>query len=266
MDAPPSLIFVFDVSAITAGKTREWQWFSGLGECWLPQTVLDEMEFLCNRAAEPSIESTAREFARFLPGSDWQVTEISDSHPALKPASGQNVSKRARIALSVAQTAYGLSRSFPGTLIVLIANEQSLLRRLQNLGVPTLTGLPVSALLQWHRTGQPPAAFATQLKAMELGTPLPTAASPAAHPASSAASKTTKSPPRKTTSRAQSGARPQSSASRSARSSLLSQLISGLMALIFLTVGVGLLWKLGQPESFDRTWQKLGLPALPGSK
>ena len=265
MDAPPSLILVFDASAVTAGKTREWQWFSGLGDCWLPQTVLDELEFLCSRAGDPAIESTAREFSRFFPDSDWQVTDITETHPSLKPASGQALSKRARIALSVAQTAYGVAKGYPGTLVVLVANEQSLLRRVQGLGIPTLTGVSVSALLQWHRTGQPPAAIDTKLQALKSGAPLPRTAGSQTRPQGSSASASA-SRQRPSSASRKSIATAQPYSSNATGSSLKSQLMATVLTVLFLTVGGALLWKLVQPESFDRTWQQLGLPSLPGKK
>ncbi len=250
----PSILFVFDVSALIPGKTRDWQELAQLGQVYLPQAVVEEMQFLCDRATEPEIETVAREFARFFPNSGWQVTEASASHPSLQPDSGQTLSKKARRSLAVAQATYGLYQEQPQALVVLIANDQPLLKKVQSLGAPTLGGLTTAVLRQWCRTVQSPASIAPQFRAaaqaagtggMAAARPRPTPRPPtSAGPGSATSARSSKT---------------KSHQRRSGHPKFLSQLISGLIALIFFVGGGLLLWRFIHAPSFNQVWQQLGL-------
>jgi hypothetical protein len=164
MVALPPFILLFDISALVAGNPRDWKEFSRLGECLLPQVVLQEMQFLCDRASETNLEPIAREFIRLYPELDWKETTTLATHPALQPAEGHTVSKKARIALAVAQTAYGVACNRPDALVVLIGNDQALLQRVQMLKVPNLCGVPLAALVQWNRTLRRPPVVSQHLQ------------------------------------------------------------------------------------------------------
>ena len=260
MAASASILLVFDVSALIPGKTREWQEFAQVGQCVLPQAVSEEMQFLCDRATEPDIETTAREFSRFYPNSGWQVTTANASHPKLQPASGQTLSKKARRALAVAQTAYGLTQEQPNALVVLVANNQPLLKSMQGLGVETLGGLTTALLRQWSRSGQPPAAIAKQLQVAKSRPATSSVASPnssvrpnsAMHPTMGGNGKV---PPALSRASVKTKTKP-----RSGHPGAFSQMISGLLALVFFLGGSLLLWRFIQPASFNQVWQQLGLP------
>ena len=162
----PPILVVVDLSAIMAGTTREWQEYSRVGKCFLSQVVYEEIEFLCNRAPEPNLEKTSREFIRFYPNSGWQVSTANETHPSLTPADSQALSKQARLALATVQCAYGLSQEQTTQLVVLVSNSQPLLQRLQALEAPNLSGITATAILQWARTGQRPVAVTQQLQSM----------------------------------------------------------------------------------------------------
>lgn len=259
--APPVLI-VLDLSTLMGSSTREWQDYSRVGSCYLPQVVYEEIEFLSGRAPEPDLEKTAREFLRFFPNSGWQLTNANASHPALTPPAGQALSKQARLSLAVAQCAYGLSGEHGGELVVLVSTVQQLIQRLGALQSPNLCGIAPAALLQWARTGQKPPAvtqqMGTTLKA--AGTPVsaPTASKPAS-PKPPAASSTPMSGP------ASAVRKPASSSRRnSGGMGALSGAIASVLALLGLAIAGGFAWRAIQPASFDKFWQQLGLPALPG--
>jgi hypothetical protein len=254
-------LLLFDTSAVLARRTQEWQEFSQVGECFLPLVVLDELRFLCNRAPTVEQEQTAREFGRFYSESGWQQTAVQKSHPALKPASGQSVSKRARQALAVAQCAYGLSQERVGQLVVLVTNDQTLLERVQALGVPNLCGATAVALLQWGRTGRRPVAVTQALRAME------TRASAMATPPRQLSATRTVTPSRTIPSRqARQNDTPGTGRAHkpiSMRPSSASQLTSSIVALAGLAIAGFFIWGLLQPASFNQVWQQLGLPPLP---
>lgn len=61
------MILVFELTTILSGCTRDWTKFSDKGECYLPEVVLQELNFLTQRAITPKDEKIAREFSRFFP-------------------------------------------------------------------------------------------------------------------------------------------------------------------------------------------------------
>jgi len=167
--ALPDIILLFDVNGIIDKTTREWSEYSRVGTCYLPQVVYDEIQFLCDRASEPELERPAREFIRFHPESNWQLTGARATHPSLAPAQGQAQSKKARLNLAVVQCAYGLAQEMTNKLVVLVSNTQPLLQQIQALAVNNLCGITTTALLQWSRTSARPPAVTQQIQAI-IGT------------------------------------------------------------------------------------------------
>lgn len=284
MPSLPSICLLLDTTALLAGKTREWQDYTKLGTCYLPQVVLDEMAFLCNRAVEPAQELTAREFRRFHRHSGWQVTTTTASHPQLEgSSSGRELSKKARLLLATAASAYGLSQTLPDCLVVVVSNDQNLRRRVDHLKAPNLCAIPVASLVQWVRSHQRPANVAQKLQGMlqteavqagmlNLGTPktpLPAAelqgqllTGPDGRVRSTATQprrtprKVVAAPVVNTANLKQRLTPPQSD--------VLSQVFSFTTALTSTVVALVLIWALIQPNSFHRTWRQFGLPPLPG--
>lgn len=252
MAALPPVLILLDISALLAGRTRDWQLFSRVGTCYVPRAVLEEMEFLCNRASEPEVERVAREFSQFYPTSGWQPSVSIATHPSLRPAPGQSLSSKARLSLAVAQTAYGLSRNRSEALVVLVANDQSLIRRLRIIDAPNLCGIPMTALVQWGRTLRRPLVVTNHLQMMRspvgvvggMTTVSPSMRSATVQRAAAAPSKrtVTRRPP---------------AAPHSLR---IAQAFYNLLTLLLITLlGLGI-WRVVQPASFEQFWQQLPIP------
>lgn len=262
MTAPSPILLVLDLSALEVGKLREWQEFSRVGKCFIPQVVFDEVRFLCDRASDTDTEQVAREFMRFYPESGWNLTAISGNHASLKPASGDAFSKKARLSLAVAQTAYGLSCSHPNSLVVLVTTEQPLLQKVQSLGNANLCGVTAAALRQWCRTDRPPIVVSQQLQKMQAVVSSAARPSRAGATAVAAGSSTISpkaiavkpNPTRTSTGRSRPGAD---------YSGMISQLIATVLMLIALTGSGLVVWYFIQPTSFNQFLQKNGLPTVP---
>jgi hypothetical protein len=154
LDLPPFLL-IFDLPVLLAGKAREWQDFSRLGQCYVPQVIYDALQKVA-KTGEPEPEKVAREFNRFFGESDWQLTADAAEHPALQPLPGQQASQKARLTLALAQCVYGTARHNPGRMVILVSNDQPNLQRILGLGQNNLTGIPLAALLLWTRSGRRP--------------------------------------------------------------------------------------------------------------
>jgi hypothetical protein len=258
-ELPPNFL-LFDLTALLTGKTREWQEFSRVGRCFIPQAVYEEIQALGRVGVDRNQEQTAREFVRFFGESDWQLTGVGATHSSLQPSAGQIYSRRARLALLVAECAYGLSRSSPGRLVTLIANDQSLLQRVQGLGVANLCGIPAPALLIWTRSGRRPPIVAQHLQAMRSTTVtvgiMPSSARGAT------ATKTTRptSAPSHTTLKTE---KPRLLRSESHHPNAFYQLVSGLSALVAAVLVMGIVWYVVQPKAFNQFMRDRDLPTLP---
>lgn len=285
-----SVLLLIDLSAAIAGGTRDWQEYWKVGQCYLPQIVYEEIQFLCNRAPEPSQEQTAREFMRFYFGSGWHLATTKATHPTLTPASGQAISKRARLGLATAECAYGLAQENGDKLVVFVANNHQLLQKIQAIGASNLCAITSTALLQWSRTGQRPPAVTQQMqsaiKAVESqGVPQKqSVASTSAQSAvtrsrpapTSAQSAVTRSRPASSQSLSASSPRPMTGPASAARMTQASsrqktssagspsKLISSVLTLLGIAIASLFVWRTIQPASFNRFSQQLGLPQLAG--
>ena len=160
------VVVVLDIFALMAGRTRDWETYSRVGTCYVPQVVYKQIEILCDSAPEPAQEQVAREFMRFWPKSGWQLTNAHSSHSSLQPAASAEVSGQARLVVAVAQCAYGVSQEQPGKLVVFVSTSLSLLKRMQSLNAPNLCCITSTALLQWARTSQRPPAVTQQMQVL----------------------------------------------------------------------------------------------------
>lgn len=262
MAAPHPILLILDFSALEVGKTREWQEFSRVGECFLPQVVFDEIRFLHDRAPDVSLEQTAREFMRFYPESGWHMTAISATHASLKPASGDSFSKKARLSLAVAQAAYGLSRNHPGSLVVLVTTDQPLLQRVQGIEAPNLCGITAAALRQWCRTERQPLAVTQQLRKMETSAVVGAGkvGTASSKPAAGTGSVGRTNHVVRTTPKPSLPQRRSSNAPGA-----IAQIFSTLLMLGALVLAGSTAWYLIQPAGFNQFLQKSGLPTLPNS-
>jgi hypothetical protein len=249
MVALPPFILLFDISALLAGNPQHWKEFSRLGECLVPQAVLEEMQFLCDRAPETTLEQTAREFMRFYPKLHWEETTLLVEHPSLQPAEGHTLSKQARLSLSVAQTAYGVACNRPDAIVVLIANDQALLRRVQILKVPNLCGVPLAALVQWNRTLRRPPLVSHYLQL--LRSPVQTTGS-----TSNAKSEGTSNAPKSSFSSVRFAPRRITTYQRVVRFPWFRLLIANLVVIGVALIVLVSMWRLLHPPSFDRFWKQ----------
>lgn len=257
MSELPTTLLLLDSSALLVSKTREWQEFSRVGRCFIPQAVYEEMQALSNVSVERKQEQTAREFNRFFADSEWQLTGAGATHPVLQPTAGQAYSKRARLALTVAECAHGFSRNNPGRVVVLVANDQALLQRVRDLGLANLCGIPVSALLIWSRSGRRPPVVAQHMQAMRSTTVAvssptsPRRLDTAVKSVSRSATRTRAAEPKV------------GSLYSSNHPSALYQIASGLSALAAAVLAIAIVWYIAQPKNFNQFMRQMKLPTLP---
>jgi len=257
----PPFSLVFDTTALIVGKTIDWQEFSRLGDCYVPEVVFAQIEFMCDRASESETERVAREFMRFFPISGWKKTGTKAEHPLLKPTPGHTLSKRARLALEVVEVAYGMALRYPDRLIVLVANDQPMLQQVLNLQTQNLCGMPVPALLQWVRSQRRPPVVNHHLQLMRTTVNQMSVASTSL-PAKRTAQPTSATRRSATTTRgATPSVRPGQYTAKRQRAEVLSRRIFGLLfnlvALVFLLVIVAATWRFFSPTSFDQFWRTL---------
>ncbi|KAM3112827.1 PIN domain-containing protein [Phormidesmis sp. 146-33] len=263
MSELPPIFLLFDLTALLAGQTREWQEFSRVGRCFVPQAVYEEIQALGRVGVDRNQEQTAREFVRFFGESDWQLTGVGATHSSLQPVAGQIYSRRARLALTVAECAYGLSRSSPGRLVALIGNDQPLLQRIQGLSIANLCGIPLSALLIWTRSGRRPPIVAQHLQAMRSTTvtvgimPSSTRVATATKPTRPAR------PPSRAVSRVSRAESLRAIRPDSHHPTALYQIVSGLSALVAAILVMGIVWYIVQPKAFNQFMRDRNLPTLP---
>lgn len=252
MASLPPFLVVLDISALLAGSRREWQEFTRIGHCFLPEAALAELRSLCDRAVESSQEQTAREFFRFFPESGWRTTPLLESHPSLQPAEGHTLSKKARLAQSVAQAAYGMARHRSDGLVVLVSNDMSLMQKVRLLGVQNLCAIPLTAMVQWSRTERKPPVVTHQLQAMR---------SPAVATASTTANKATRtSSPTRTVASTPRPVTPQRSTQKPFRIPV-SKIFFNLLTLGIVAIAVLAVWRVVHPSSFTQFWRLLPLPS-----
>jgi hypothetical protein len=163
MTFTPLVLVVLDISALSLGSQREWLEFSRVGDVHIPQAVYEEMKFLHGRTPDPDLEALARAFHRFYPTSHWNVTDATAHHPSLT-ASGQALTKRARIALASARCAYALALNFPNYLTVLVTNDRALLQKIYAIPSNNFCAVDGQSLLRWCRSGQRPISVSQKLQ------------------------------------------------------------------------------------------------------
>lgn len=66
MSELPPIFLLFDLTALLTSRTRDWQEFSRVGRCFVPQGVYEEIQALGRVGADRQQEQSAREFMRFL--------------------------------------------------------------------------------------------------------------------------------------------------------------------------------------------------------
>lgn len=246
------MILVFELTTILSGCTRDWFDFGNHAPCYLPEVVLRELNFLTQRAVTPKEEKIAREFNRFFNDSNWKTFSTMSSHPALTPKETENISKEARLVQTTAESVYDLALKNPEEIVILISSNGNLKRDLLKTGVKNLVVISNSQLKQWIRYKQIPTPISDIIETLSENQDNPDFVS---HIKQDLKSKQI----------------PVSSSNRSNISKKtkgksendLSQILkSGFLAIASLTITVGVAWYFIAPESFTKTWEKIGFPPL----
>ncbi|MEB3826762.1 PIN domain-containing protein [Phormidium sp. CCY1219] len=277
MNAQSPILLVFDIGSLIAGEPKIWQQYKRVGRCYVPKVVLDAMQFIADRSAEPQQEKVAKEFLRFWPKSGWELTSVRGSHPKLQPAEGAAMSQQARVNLAIARCAYGMAQERREALVVFVCNTLPLLKRMEGLNQGNLCGITSAMLLQWCRANQQPQAVKQALQGMK--TPTKTAGNTGGLKGRSPARK----PPQKPAPRPSPARRsppvveePEDDSAyprdprrgfrvKRDRPNILLRLGSGIVSLVMFAAivgAIGFMWKMAFPESFNPFWQNQVQPIL----
>ncbi len=157
-----SRLLIFDQGPITSGNLAYWQAVTKLGTCYVPHIVLEEIQRIAQDAPlgrETSAEAAAKEFLRFWEGGGWQTTRATKSHSELVPSAGHNLSRKARLAYAVAQCAYGMADLNPDAVVILVTEDQALIRRINGIGLEKLGATTGIAVREWTKNNQVPVSL-----------------------------------------------------------------------------------------------------------
>lgn len=247
------MILVFELTAILSGCTRDWVDFSNHAQCYLPEVVLQELNFLTQRAVTPKEEKIAREFSRFFPDSGWKITTSMSPHPAISPKETESISKQARLVVAIAESVYDLALKLSPEIVIFVSNNGNLKRELNQIQQPNLATISVAQLKQWIRTEEIPAAVQEILTNLSnqnqhhrknhlpKNNPLTSLNSSSVQKKSPSSSPTNK---------------------RKSEANIFHLFQSGFLAFASLTITISIAGYFIAPKSFSRIWQKIGLPPL----
>ncbi|MBE9012724.1 hypothetical protein IQ250_21210, partial [Pseudanabaenaceae cyanobacterium LEGE 13415] len=155
------IFLLIDLNSFFACKPYEWLEFNRVGRCYVPQVVHEELDAWASSQSESIESKIAREFRRFMLESDWQLTR------SLISTESRPITRRARLALDVRNSAEDLARSSIGRLVVVVSNDRALIQQVQALNLENLTGVPVSTLLTWSRSKRQPPIVVQHLRSMQ---------------------------------------------------------------------------------------------------
>ncbi len=243
-----TIVLVFEPSTILNHQEKDWSQYHRLGETYLPQIALTELEFLTNRAVLPEEEKAAREFMRFFPNSHWQIHKGLSSHQTFVRAEGENLSKKARLQYCIAQSVYDLSLQLPLKLIILVTNNQNLRTNLAQTQTQNLITLTLAQFNLWLRTQQKPTVVIETIEQLTNSNLNPTTQS--INPSIEMVAKPQKNQILKTSNKTVTKQKIKKVTAN--QFNLIPNFISGILALgaLFL-VGI-LIWFLTEPESFEQ--------------
>ena len=241
-----SIILVFELRSILAGKTRDWNEFNTVGSCLIPQLIIEELDYLTKRATNPDDEKTAREFMRFFPDSGWQTSMITSPHASLSASEGENMSKNARLQLATAESVSAIALSNSDKLIVFVANNNNLKNQIEELNISNLSTLTLTQFTQWIRTKQLPINVSQKKSSLSSNNKEILTSTPTAKPKKSSN---------------QRAYTYQSRAKVKKKENPLSFIIPSVLTVAgVLFVGI-LSWYLVQPDSFNQFLEKIGIPS-----
>lgn len=229
------IILVFELRAILASSSRDWQQFKSVGSCILPEVVKNELEFLTKRATTSEEETSARQFMRFWADSGWESSNLTSTFENLSARQGENMSKNARLQLATAEGVGALAVHHSTDKVILVSNNPNLSKDMEKLGLDNLIVIPLTQLLQWVRTNQAPLAL-TKITGHNHLIPPPL--------------KNTSSEPSYTYN-------PKAKVKKS--QNILTGVIPSILTILGLIFVGGLSWYFVQPESFQKFWQEKGI-------
>ncbi len=246
-------LLLLETSAITETDANTWQAIAKLGECLLPEIVAIDIKNIANGKSEGN-ESTAKQFQNLLPRLNWQITPLIGKHPELVLNASQNLSRKSRLILNVAQSAIGVATAHPQRCVVLISNEILLRDRIAKLKCQNLAAIPSAIARQWSRTNQAPPIVQQLIKNLELHPDLKSSASSHltntidsiyAHQEASPKLSEKASPN-----------------IRNHGQSVVKLMKFGLTTTFLVTILL-IGWRYVQPQQFQQLWEKTGLPPFP---
>ncbi|MCY7333717.1 MAG: hypothetical protein LH649_13925, partial [Pseudanabaena sp. CAN_BIN31] len=177
-------------------------------------------------------------------------------HPDLLVRTTQNLSRKAKLMMNIAQSAVGVANAHPQKCVVLISNEISLRDRIAKLNSKNLCAIPSAIARQWSRTDQaPPIVQQLQKHLQELleQTILQSSLQPTINLNTKINTEDPKS----------------SHLNRSFQISnpnhrqIVISLVKFGLTTTFLATILLFGWRLAQPQQFEQFWGKTGLPPLP---
>ena len=246
------MILVFELTTILSGCTRDWVDFGNHAPCYLPEVVLQELNFLTQRAVTPKEEKIAREFNRFFPDSGWEITSTMTPHPSLTPKETENISKQARLIGAIAESVYDLALRNSEGVVILVSSNGNLKRDLLQTGIKNLAVISSAQLKQWVRYNEVPMAVTDIIE--QLSTDGHNSASVSKIKGNLKSQSVNNS-----SNRASNVGNNQKLRVKSEEN--LSQIIkAGFLAIGSLTITIGVAWYFIAPESFGKTWERIGFP------
>jgi hypothetical protein len=261
------VLLVFEPSALIETNIYFWREVSRLGQCFLPRTAYNEIKQLIKSSplsrSPEDLKTIATQFLKFFPASGWQGTEVSRNHPDLELVSGHLVSRKLRVNLEIAKTAYGAAYLNPHALVVLVTNDQALLKRVNDLSQVNLCAATATGTRQWARTAQAPAAISNAIAAMKArhqqgsSTPL-TTSSPGSVDLKENSLGTVKliNPPGRSLAA-------KTQRSKSPKPKRDNNRVNWLLGWLTVAIVILFAWALLKPTQFNHFWQQRVLPALP---
>lgn len=256
------MILVFELTTILSGCTRDWTKFSDKGECYLPEVVLQELNFLTQRAITPKDEKIAREFSRFFPDSGWQITSTMSSHPALTAKDGESISKKARLSIAIAESVYDLALRHSEQIVIFVTNDGNLKRELNQIGQTNLAIISSSQLKQWIRADETPQAVQDVMENLSFQENNQVSSHNSLKTSklkriSSSLGKTNNA--KNLNSRK---VQSQRNLQRNTGGNIFGIIKSGFLTVATLITTIGVAWYFIAPQSFWKTWEGIGFPPL----
>ncbi len=262
MSNSPYLLLV-ETSVINQTDANTWKAIAKLGECLLPEVVALEIKNIANGKAEGN-ESAAKQFQK-LSQLNWQITSLTAKHADLVIRTTQNLSRKAKLMINVAQSAVGVANAYPNKCVVLISDEISLRDRIAKLDLKNLCAIPSAIARQWSRTDQaPPIVKSAVIQLVEKSEQTVLQSTQQLN-ATNLINEKSSASDLEVDNQISSQVSSQKSSSKNNlnyRHIAISLVKYGLMTTFLATI---LLfgWRLAQPQQFQEFWKKTGLPPLP---